>query len=87
MTTLLTELTWSDILSKMSAPFIDFCKNILLAYKLASSENNLSQMTKQLSHFLLVPQLLLGRPQLLLVIFEDRSTSLRLNTLSKKPIA
>jgi hypothetical protein len=58
-----TKLTWSDIPSEMSAPFIDFCKNILLAYKLASSSNNLPQMTRQLSHFLLVPQLLLGRPR------------------------
>ena len=58
-----TKLTWSDIPSEMSAPFIDFCKNILVAYKIASSGNDLPQMTRQLSHFLLVPQLLLARPR------------------------
>jgi len=43
----------------MRHSFTSFCKKVLLAYKLASVGSDFLQMTRILSHFLCIPQLIL----------------------------
>ena len=51
--------TWLDIPREVKSSFTTFCKRILLAYKLASVRNDFPQMTRIISHFIFIPQLLL----------------------------
>ena len=53
--------TWLDLPYEMRHSFTSFCKKVLLAYKLASVGSDFSQMTRILSHFLCIPQLILVR--------------------------